>query len=199
MMFIWLCIILWFSNGDGEILVPIETNNRKTINNIGLTQIGEFGIMRKARPSIQQHLHTGIDIKRPKKNYGNEFIYPITKGVVISKRVDGPYAQLIIEHEVNGDIFWTVYEHIAGIQVKLYQPVNPKEPIARFFNLEELDNYGWQFDHFHFEILKMRPLSIKPSEANPERHFSPYTLSCFTANQLEKHYYNPIEFLVERL
>ena len=194
-VFIILCLI----NVGDTVLLPIKTTNRKVITELTLTQIGAFGIMRKARPQVQQHLHTGIDIMRPNKNYNKEFIYPIADGVIISKRTDGPYAQLIVEHEVNNDTFWTVYEHIAGIQVELYEPVNPQQPIARFFNLKELDKFGWQFDHFHFEVLKIRPISIKPSFDNPERHFNSYTLSCQTTSQLQKHYYNPSRFLSERL
>lgn len=185
---IWLCIFCFFATGT-EVRIPINSSH------IELTEIGEFGLLRKARPNIPAHLHTGIDIKRPGNNYDHEPIFPIADGIVISKRTDGPYAQLIIEHPNNGEPFWTVYEHIAEIQVHLSQQVNPETQIARFFNREELNLHGWQFDHFHFEILKKQPLKITPSAKTPERHFRSYTLSCFTEEELLQNFYDPYLFL----
>lgn len=164
-------------------------------NQIELTQIGDFGITRKARPTVPEHLHTGIDVRRPSNNYMNEPILAITDGVVISKREDGPYAQLIIEHQNDETIYWTVYEHIAGIKVALNDHVNSGQEIARFMNREELNINGWQFDHFHLEILKKRPLKISPTEKNPFRHFRSFTLMCFTEEDLLDHFFDPIYFL----
>jgi hypothetical protein len=108
--------------------------------------------LRKARPGIASHLHTGIDIERPHSNY--EPIFPIAKGVVISKRDDGAFAQLIIEHSVKGKKVWTVYEHIAGIVPKLNDVVDPMNPIARFMTREELNRFGWQFGTCTSRFLK---------------------------------------------
>lgn len=167
-----------------------------SVQNIRLTSIGTFGEYRKARPGIPAHLHSGIDIKPPKENYEtDEFIYPITQGVVISKRTDGPFAQIIIEHQNDHSTYWTLYEHIADIQVDLFQPVAIDQPLARFFQVAELDKIGWQFNHFHFEVLKKRPLKIKVEEDNPERLFSSFSLVCYTEAQLQNHFYDPIEFL----
>ncbi|MEQ8809844.1 MAG: M23 family metallopeptidase [Imperialibacter sp.] len=177
----------------------MNTHNRQSASQIALTDIGEFGLMRKERPGIPAHYHTGIDIKRPTRNYFDEPIFPVKDGLVISKRTDGPYAQLIIEHQDRRGKFWTLYEHIAGIEVELHQPVSPDRPIARFMNKKELDEYGWQFDHFHFEVLKTRPLALKPDSTKPERHFSSYTLTCYTRDDLRKHFHHPMEFLKERL
>ncbi len=90
---------------------------------------------------------------------------------------------------------WTVYEHIAGIAVNLHAAVDPKIPIARFMNTEELNKYGWQFDHFHFEVLKVAPLKLNPGKSNPQRLFSSYSLVCFTKKDLEKYFYDPAEYL----
>lgn len=182
-----------------EFLSPVNTTNRRMVSQITLTDIGEFGLMRKERPGIPAHYHTGIDIKRPTRNYFDEPIFPVKDGLVISKRTDGPYAQLIIEHQDGMGKFWTLYEHIAGIEVELHQPVSPDRPIARFMNKKELDEYGWQFDHFHFEVLKTRPLALKPDSTKPERHFSSYTLTCYTRDDLRKYFHHPMEFLKERL
>ncbi|WP_420318334.1 M23 family metallopeptidase [Ekhidna sp.] len=167
---------------------------------IALTEIGNFGVERKARPGIPAHLHSGIDIRPPNNNYlTQEYIYPIAKGVVISKRTDGPFAQLIIEHELEGEILWTVYEHIAAIEVDLFEPVKKGTTIARFFLANELDNIGWQFNHFHFEILRKRPIELKPSHKNPERLFSSYSLSCHSPEDLIEHFYDPVVFLADKV
>lgn len=179
--------------------LPINTNNRKSVKEIQLTAIGQFGLVRKARPSVREHFHTGIDIKRPGKNYDTEPVFPIAHGTVISKRDDGAYAQLILEHEVEGLQFWTVYEHIAGITVKAGQKVTPQKSIARFMNKEELDRYGWQFDHFHFEVLKVAPGKLKRDASKPERLYASYSLICYTQEELDKYFYHPLTFLKNKL
>lgn len=177
--------------------VPVQTEDRKSISTLRLTKIGEFGLMRKSRPNVPAHFHTGIDINRPSGNYVNEPVFPMSEGIVISKRQDGPYAQLIIEHE--DPLCWTVYEHIAGIKVDLNDKVSPDKPIARFMNKSELDRYGWQFDHFHFEILKMKPLRMKADAGNPDRRYSSYSLICYTREELNNYFYSPADFLTARI
>ena len=193
-----LFILFIFSDLGFEYSLPVNTSDRNSINLLELSEIGEFGLLRKERPRVPAHLHTGIDIKRPTQNYQSEPIFPIFEGVVISKRRDGPYAQLIIEHG-NEHKFWTVYEHIAGIKVNLYDDVSPQTPIARFMDKNELNRYGWQFDHFHFEILKAQPIKLKPDRSKPERLFASYTLMCYTKDDLDKYFYNPLDFLKEHL
>ncbi len=186
--------------GFSQIFVPIETGNRKSTQEIKLTDIGRFGIIRKARKEFAEHFHTGIDIQRPEKNYSEPpLIFPIAPGKVISKREDGPYSQLIIEHRLGDLAFWTLYEHISSISVELNEMVHPYRPIARFYTRKELDVYGWQFDHFHFEILKVRPVELNPNSVTPERKFGSYTLVCYDQKTLEKYFYNPIEFLEKNL
>ncbi len=187
-------IILILSNGQ-KIQLPINAPDRRSIDFVELTEIGEFGLLRATRKEVPAHLHTGIDIKRANDNYRNAPIYSIDKGIVISKREDGPFAQLIIEHDHGNLIYWTVYEHIAEIQVELFQPVDSETQIARFFNTNELNQYGWQFDHFHFEVLKNRPIRIKPSMDNPERLYNSFTLICHDYEELMSNFYRPLEFL----
>jgi hypothetical protein len=178
-----------------QVLLPVELPDRKDLSKIKLSPIGDFGLIRKARSKIPAHYHTGIDIKRPNNNYSNEPIFPIAKGKVISKRSDGPYANIIIEHEFENIRFWTLYEHISGIKVKVNDSVSPDIPIARFMNKEELNKNGWQFDHFHLEILKVKPLPLKPIAGYPERFFKSYSLVCFSIEDLNRYYFNPMEFL----
>ena len=180
---------------EDEWLLPIETGNRRNWNDISYTNIGRFGTMRKARPGIDSHLHTGIDIKRPDSDAANERVFSASLGLVVSVRSDGPFAQIIIEHRLtHGEKIWTVYEHIAGITVAPGEIVTARQPIARFMNTSELSRYGWQFNHLHFEIMKKRPLPITPSAKNPQRRFATYSLTCHTPQELNDRYYNPIEF-----
>lgn len=193
-VFIVILFSFFLSN---QVYLPINLVDRRNISGIHLTEIGKFGLMRKARPNVPKHYHTGIDINRPNGNYASEPIYPIASGVVISKRTDGPYANLIIEHTINGRKVWSLYEHIAGIKVSVAQNVNPNTPIARFMSRDELNKNGWQFDHFHLEILKIKPIRIKPTLDNPERFYKSYSLICYTPTDLEKHYYDPLVFFRE--
>lgn len=192
-----ILITLAFLNGSvsrSDFFLPIRTSDRQSIKSLSLTNIGEFGLLRKERPGIPAHYHTGIDILRPGGNYHNEPIFPIYNGIVISVRKDGPFAQIIVEHG-NSQKFWTVYEHVAGVKVRLFDQVTPDMPLARFMNTSELNKYGWQFDHVHLEILKIKPLRLTYDHANPERRYSSYSLACFTREDLSKYFFNPIEFL----
>jgi hypothetical protein len=192
----YICLFFLFTSLlSNRVYIPINSANRKELKNIELTKIGQFGLLRKARPGIPAHFHTGIDIKRPGSNYESEPIYPVADGIVISKRTDGPYANLIIEHEIQGRKFWTLYEHVASIEVNINDKVNSQFPVARYMNKRELCRYGWQFDHFHLEILKVKPKALKPTRNNPERFFDSYSLVCYSREDLNKYYYNPLEFL----
>jgi hypothetical protein len=62
-------------------------------------------------------------------------------------------------------------------------------------NKQELDRFGWQFDHVHFEVLKHRPRPLMPSTRTPYRLFGTYSLKCYTPADLQRYYHDPIEFL----
>ena len=178
-----------------EWFLPFNAENRQSWDEVRLTKIGEFGMTRIARPTVPQHLHTGLDFTRPSDNYVDAPVYPAAIGKVISLRDDGPYAQIIIEHNSDDQKVWTVYEHIAGINVVYGQYVNPEFPIARYMNKEELDEYGWQFDHFHFEVMRIKPNPISPDNIRPFRFFFTYCLVCYHHSDLVQKYYHPKEFL----
>ena len=191
--------IPFFSNyslcQNAKFSIPISSSNRTSTTSIQLTPIGAFGLTRKARPRVPEHLHTGIDIKRPVDNYVDEPVLPIASGMIISMRDDGPFAQIIIEHRLRNEAkFWTVYEHVSGIQATVGDSVAGSQPIARFMNSEELNRYGWQFDHFHFEILKVAPRLLQPTQKTPYRLYGVYNLECFTQSDLNRYYFDPIEF-----
>jgi hypothetical protein len=60
--------ILAFRPIKQEWYLPINLKNRQTWKSVQLTSIGQFGLLRKTRPGIPAHLHTGADIKRPNNN-----------------------------------------------------------------------------------------------------------------------------------
>lgn len=172
-----------------------------SLDSIRLTRIGAFGLFRRARPGVPAHLHTGTDFARPSKNYADEPVYPVARGRVVSLRDDGPYAQLIVEHRLPGSLtLWTVYEHVAGIRCSLGDSVCPPRPIARFMSRRELDRHGWQFDHLHLELLRVPPPPRRPDPRLPYCKLMTYGLSCYSREELETRYLDPVEFLgVQRI
>lgn len=195
MLHLPLVLLLLVPSNPHPILLPVVVTDRDRFHELQLTNIGSFGLSRKARPTVPAHLHTGVDIQRPRPNYNEEPIFSIAPGVVISKRDDGAFAQLIIEHTIDGEKVWTVYEHVAGIAVKLGERVSTSKPIARFMTKQELDRFGWQFDHFHFEVLKIQPTPLKVDPKLPDRKFVSHSLNCHTKADLDSHFFNPMEFL----
>lgn len=182
-----------------SIYLPIFSSNRLDISDLQLTEIGAFGLTRKARPNVPEHYHTGIDIRRPNSSRKVEPVFPIAKGVVLSKRTDGPFAHVIIEHEVKNLKFWTLTEHISGISVEVGEMVDPFTPIARFMNSQEIMSYGKQFDHIHFEVLKKKPIRLKDHPQFPDRKYQATTLSCYTPFELSTNYFDPIKFFGQQL
>ncbi len=184
--------------GDGWLL-PINAADRRCWSEVRLTPIGRFGIERRARPKIPAHLHTGVDIRRPRGSGGEEPVFPAAPGVVVSVRDDGPFAQVIVEHRLpDGRGVWSVYEHVAGIAVAPGDTVSPLVPIARFLNLGELDRHGHQFDHLHFEIMRTPPTALPPDPGLPRRRFATRALECHDRALLERHYFDPRALLEAR-
>jgi hypothetical protein len=179
-----------------EWYLPVNTPDRRSWSTIELTAIGRFGLQRAARPGVPAHLHTGVDIKRPSRNYSDEPVYPAARGIVVSRRDDGPFAQIIVEHrQRDGTRVWTVYEHVAGITAAAGDTADPAQPMARFMTRRELDRYGWQFDHVHFEVLRQRPRAAQPSNALPMRFSRTYALECRDNATLLRHCHDPVAFL----
>jgi len=180
--------------------IPVRTLNRQDWSTVRLTSIGAFGIRRKARPKIPSHLHTGVDIARPSKDYeGEEPIYPAAPGKVVSMRDDGPFGEIILEHELEGVKVWTAYEHLVGIRIKTGDSVRPDMPMGRYMNRKELQKFGWQFDHVHFEVLKVEPRAFPKRASLPYCSLATYDLLCFDAKSLTTHYWNPADFFSGRL
>lgn len=178
----------------GDWLLPIGVKNRTSADNVLLTSIGIFGLKRAARPTVDAHLHTGVDLCRPHSGFNEEPVYPASGGTVVSVRADGPFAQIIIEH--TQERVWTVYEHVAGIRVHYGDSVTPDMIIARFMNKQELYQYGMHFNHLHFEIIRHAPRKLPPTTLLPERHCGTYALTCKDEIELLRCYYNPLDYLI---
>jgi hypothetical protein len=190
--------------------VPVAVADRQSLAGVTLTEIGGFGEQRKARPGVPAHLHTGVDLRRPDGEYDSQPVFPAARGVVMSVRADGPFAQVIVEHrrqagsDADSDrglgftVVWTVYEHFTDIAVVPGDPVQPLQPMGRFFNRHELDRYGWQFDHLHFEVMIVAPPRVPPTAELPNRSFGTYALLCYDRGQLLRRLCDPLEFLRAR-
>ncbi|HEX2955571.1 MAG TPA: M23 family metallopeptidase [Chitinispirillaceae bacterium] len=161
---------------------------------IHLTKIGAFGLLRKARPTVPAHYHTGIDIVRPDSQFQKQPIFPAKEGEVVSVLDNGPYSQIIIKHSDMNRNFWTVYEHL-HVSVKKIKHVTQFDTIGYFFSKDELNRYGWQFNHFHFEILKLEPPKFKSGEINSLRYYKTFGILCFSRDELIMRQENPLEFL----
>lgn len=183
-------------SGSEQWLIPLDVENRTSLSDVRLTKIGHFGRWRVARPTVPGHCHTAVDMCRPEPfNYDSEPILPIAHGKVISVRDDGAYAQIIITH---GDSIWSVYEHVAGVEVQAGDIVSNSDTIARFMNSRELEFYGRHFDHLHLEIMKKQPYPRDTLPGQPDLHFGTYALTCYSLDELKRCYFNPLEFLQKR-
>lgn len=189
----FLLVYLYLLFSASPILLPVSNGNRSVFHTSELTAIGHYGLVRKERvkAQVKAHLHTGIDLKRPSKNYTDEPVFPVADGIVISVRCDGPFAEIIMEHHGASGTYWSLYDHIAGIKVVPGDKVFALKPFARFMDRKELNRFGWQFDHVHLELLKSPPRKVKPDKSLPQRHFVGYTLECYSIKELEKYYWNP--------
>ena len=76
-----LLFFVAFINFQSPFFLPINNTNRKKVSEIQLTEIGKFGLIRKARKTVPSHIHTGIDIKRPNKNYFDDRILYVKTGM----------------------------------------------------------------------------------------------------------------------
>ena len=182
--------------GEPQWYLPVNAPDRQSFRGVGLTAIGMFGEERRARPQVPAHLHTGIDIRRPDSSYTDQPVFPASSGTVVSVRDDGPYAQVIVRHDdVWSGTVHTVYEHLSGIRVAVGDSVAADRPLGRYMNRDELDSYGWQFDHLHFEVMKAEPRPVKPVPGTPQRLFDTFALHCRTVDELRERYWSPVEFL----
>jgi murein DD-endopeptidase MepM/ murein hydrolase activator NlpD len=194
-LLLYCTITMGATAADTRWYLPINAQDRTSVKELRLTSIGAFGHIRKARPGVSTHLHSGIDILRPGNNYTDEPVFAAGEGTIISMRDDGPLAQVIVMHQGPDDTVWTVYEHIAGISVEPGDRVSHRTTIGRFFNEKELSLYGRQFDHLHFEIMHVAPKALAPTGNLPFRRYASWALQCTTPSGLTAKYHDPMTFL----
>ena len=133
-----------------------------------------------------KHLHTGVDLVN--RGPGEE-VFPAATGKVVSIYAKEPNRGVMIEHQLlTGETVWTVYVHVTKIMINLGEVVSCDSIIAHLMNADQLNKYGWEYNHLHFEVLK------KPRIARDGKYLS-YSTKCRTTKEVKRHFYDPIEFL----
>ena len=160
--------------------LPLKTTSRKDLSAIRWDPNGQFMARR------YKHLHTGIDLM----NQGaGEAVYAASCGKVVSLYATEPNKAVMIQHHLpSGQIVWTVYVHVTRIKVQVGDVVTSKTVIAHLMNENQLDKYGWTFNHLHFEILK------RPRKNKAGKYLS-YSTKCKTKEEVRMHFLDPIGFL----
>jgi len=174
-------------------MLPVDVPDRRDLESVQTTAIGDFGHLRDARPGVPAHHHAGCDIARIGSVDEDAPVFAASCGRVVSIRGDGPFAQIIIYHPE--DSVWTVYEHVAGILAHLGQTVTAATPLARIMNRRELNRYGWHFNHLHFEVMRCEPMAMNPTSESPERRYRTYGTECRTLEELNARYWDPLLYL----
>lgn len=134
------------------------------------------------------HLHTGIDLINPMGGQG-EKVYAAAAGRVVSIYAKEPNRSIMIQHSLPcGETLWTVYVHVGKVKVRLGELVRSDTVIAYLMDEHQLNYYGWEFNHLHFEVLKFPRI-------NEVGKYLSFSTGCKTRKEVKKHFYNPIDFL----
>ena len=173
----------------GEILpianewkLPLSISPRKGLN--ALYRLKNAGFLDKRFG----HLHTGIDLINPRGGPG-EKVYAAASGRIVSIYAKEPHLSVMIRHRLpSKETIWTVYVHVTKVKVKVGDLVSNDTIIAHLMDKSQLNKYGWEFNHLHFEVLKYPRMS----EAGQYLSFS---ARCKTKKEVEEHFYNPVTFL----
>lgn len=160
--------------------LPLETKTRKNLVSLSLGK--NAGFMAKRN----KHLHTGIDIV----NHGpGEKVYAASAGEVVSIYAREPNKAVMIQHKLpSGESVWTVYVHVTRIEVGVGDIVSKNTVLAHLMNRDQLNEYGWVYNHLHFEVLK------KPRINHIGKYLS-YSTRCRTEEEVERHFFDPVKFL----
>ena len=163
--------------------IPLGTKNRGDFSSIKWEKDAKF-----MSPRIGGHLHTGIDLMKYNRN-SEAKVYAASNGRVVSIYATEPNRSLMVMHKLEtGEIIYSVYVHITDIQVSIGEIVDCNTIVGRLMNAEQLNKYGWEFNHIHFEILKS-----KPRIEDPGKYLS-YSVLCKTPKEVDAHFYNPVTF-----
>ena len=163
--------------------LPLKTDSRKDLKSVLWEHDAHFLAKRKGG-----HFHTAIDIMNPKGGPG-EKVFAASRGEVVSIYAIEPNRAVMIKHTLPSlETVYSVYVHVTNIQVKIGDMVTSDTIIATLMDKQQLNNFGWEYNHLHFEILK------KPRTCEIGKILS-YSTKCRTIKEVEKHFYNPISFL----
>lgn len=163
--------------------LPLRTDSRKDLKSVFWEHDAHFLAKRKGG-----HFHTGIDIMNPKGGLC-EKIFAASRGEVVSIYTIEPNRGVMIKHILpSRETVYSVYVHVTNVQVKIGDIVTSDTVIATLMDKQQLNNFGWEYNHLHFEILK------KPRTCEIGKILS-YSTKCRTIKEVEKHFYNPIDFL----
>lgn len=173
----------------GEILpvanewkLPLSISPRKGLN--AMSRLKNAGFLDKRFG----HLHTGIDLINPMGGSG-EKVYAAASGKIVSIYAKEPHLSIMIQHRLpSEETIWTVYVHVTKVKVKEGDLVRNDTIIANLMDKSQLNKYGWEFNHLHFEVLKY------PRISEAGRYLS-FSTECKTKKEVEKHFYNPVTFL----
>ena len=129
---------------------------------------------------------------KPNQNTGAK-VYAASNGKVVSIYAREPNRSIMIRHTLStGAIVHSIYAHITNIHVSVGDMVDSDTVIAHLMNAEQLNRYGWFFNHVHFEILKAEP------RVGETGKLLSYSVECRTEKQAKQHFYDPIAFLREQ-
>jgi len=173
--------------------LPLYTSDRQDWATVFFEPDAHFKALRAPFGPVKLHYHTGIDLQNCHPQHPSEPIYAIATGKVIAIEDPLPHRRITIEHYLSdGSKVWSVYIHISNEQVAVGDRVDSETVIAYLMSQAELEIYGREFDHVHLEIMK------QPPEYAAEYH-QRKTFTCYTEQEVDAYYYDPMKFLQARI
>ena len=167
-------------------LIPLDIHSRKDFNRLYVGNNSDFLAKRSAG-----HLHTGIDISDDSRKPGRK-VFAAATGKVVSIYAVEPHRAIMIQHILPSETtIYSVYVHVTDIKVSIGDIVDNSSHIANLMNRKQLDLYGWDFNHLHFEILR------EPRIQEDTGKYLSFSTKCKTEEAVMKHFYNPELFLKE--
>lgn len=165
-----------------EWLTPLDTGKRSEWGSLLIFRKGNFLAERVTYAHLKAHVHTGIDLQNRSGGGPGEPVYAAAAGRIYEVKLQAQGTRVTLQHLLaGGEIVYTSYIHVAGVQVKKRQWVDNRTVIARRFNREELKKYGNFYNHLHFQVNK-----------NP---FIPeHTIQTQTISEAQERFYDP-EFI----
>jgi murein DD-endopeptidase MepM/ murein hydrolase activator NlpD len=157
---------------------PFADNDRAYFKSIEKRVFSRFGASRKT--PRKGHLHSGIDLSGKL----SEEVFPIAPGIVERHYWIFPNLAVAVKHILpDGSSLYSVYVHLADVQVREGDQVDEHTRLGRIFNKMEIEISGFRTPHLHLEIRKDFSDNGKSS------------FSSMSQVALEQHLIDPIHFL----